>query len=169
MVGYNEIAVFSEFKRRNKAKIIKYIEHCFGKDSPLIKVENFRERQIKAAKKARMDITSDDTLTIIDFRDFEVNGLINTFLGQVQNSNLYDSLISNQYLFWSIQEEMRKPVDSKKIKERTDLSKYSETIEQRILVLTKKIYGSDKEVVEMGAKVIRMSYGQRVKEKENVS
>ena len=48
------------------------------------------------------------------------------------------------------------------------LSKYSETIEQRIAVLTKKIYGFD-EVAEIGAKVIRMSYGQRVKEKENVS
>lgn len=169
MVDYSEIEEFSSFKRTGKAKIIKYIEFCFDKDSPLNQIQNFRERQLKAAKKAKMDITDDNTLTIIDFRDLEVNVLINTFLGKISNSNLYDSLISNQFLFWSIHEAMRNPVDNKKLKERTDLSKLSETIEQRISVLMKKIYGVDEEVEVMGAKVVRMSYEQRIVPKSDVS
>lgn len=162
MVDYSEIEEFSSFKRTGKPKIIKYIELCFDKDSPLNQIQNFRERQLKAAKKSKMDITDDNTLAIIDFRDMEVNVLINTFLGKINNSNLYDSLISNQFIFWSIQEEMRKPIDSKKLRERTDLSKLSETIEERISVLMKKIYGVDEDVEEMGAKVVRMSYEQRI-------
>ena len=162
MVDYSEIEEFSNFKRTGKAKIIKYIETCFDKDSPLNQIQNFRERQLKAAKKAKMDITDDNTLAIIDFRDMEVNVLINAYLGKINNSNLYDSLISNQFLFWSIQEAMRSPVDSKKLKERTELSKLSETIEQRISVLMKNIYGEDDGVEEMGGKVVRMSYEQRI-------
>ena len=161
MVDYSEIEEFSSFKRTGKAKIIKYIELCFDKDSPLNQIQNFRERQLKAAKKAKMDITDDNTLTIIDFRDMDVNVLINAFLGKINNSNLYDSLMSNQFLFWSIQEAMRMPVDSAKIKDRTELSKQSEIIEKRIADLSHKIYGSE-ELEEMGAKVVRMSYEQRI-------
>jgi hypothetical protein len=78
-------------------------------------------------------------------------------------------LISNQYLFWSIQEQMRKPINPEDdLKKRADMSNYSETIERRIASLMRKIYGRE-EVEEVGAKVIRMTYNQRVLEKENVS
>lgn len=167
MVNYKDVEEFSGFKRKNKAKILKYIELCFDQDSPLNKIENFRTRQIKACKKARLDPESEDILEIISFNDEEVNILINAYLGKIKNNNLYDSLISNQFLFWTIQEEIRKPLDGKGVKHKADLSVFAEKIEKRISELMGRIYGI-KEVQEVAAKVVRLSYDQRVKEKANV-
>jgi len=168
MVDYKDVDEFSNFKRKDKNKILKYIELCFSKDSPLNQIQNFRSRQIKAAQKSRLSTTDENVIKIMNFDDEQVNVLINTYVGKLQNSNFYDSLVSNQFLFWSIQEEMRKPLDSAKINERAALSKHSEVIEKRITDLTHKIYGYD-EVAEAGAKVIRMSYEQRLKQRQDVS
>ena len=169
MAWHSNIKEFKAFKHKDKAKIIKYIELCFGKDSDLNTIQNFNNRQIKAAQHARLSITSQEVINIISFRDEDVNILINTYIGKIQNSNLYDSLISNQYLFWLIQEQMRKPIDGlDDLKKRTELSKLSEEVEKRISNLTDKIYGTG-ETKDMGAKVIRMSYEQRIIPEADVS
>ena len=167
MVDYKDVEEFSGFKRKNKAKILKYIELCFDQGSPLNKIENFRTRQVKACKKARLNPENEDILEIINFNDEEVNILINAYLGKVKNNNLYDSLISNQFLFWTIQEEIRKPLDDKGVKHKADLSKFGEEVEKRISDLMGRIYGK-KEVQEVAAKIVRLSYDQRVEEKVNV-
>lgn len=167
MVDYKDVEEFSGFKRKNKARILKYIEFCFDQDSPLNSIENFRKRQIKACKKAKLDPEREDVLEIINFEDKDVNILINAYLGKVKNSNLYDSLISNQFVFWTIQEEMRKPLGEKGVKHKADLSKYADEVEKRISELMGRIYGK-KEVQDVAAKIVRISYDKRVKEKVHV-
>lgn len=167
MADYKDVEEFGRFKRKNKARILKYIEFCFDKESPLNSIENFRKRQIKACQKAKLNPEAIDVLNIMNFEDDEVNVLINTYLGKIKNSNLYDSLISNQFVFWTIQEEMRKPLDDKGVKHKADLSKYSDEVEKRISELMSRIYGK-KEVQDVVTKIVRLSYDHRVKEKVNV-
>lgn len=168
MNDLDSIDVFKAFKRKERKEIFNYIRLTFDRDSELSEIRSLRKRQINACKKAGLDVTSQEVLAIIDFRDVEVNVLINTYIGKINNDNLYDSLISNQYLFWTIQEEMRKPFDKENtIKYKSDLSKQSEEVEKRISSLMERIYGTD-ELKDMGAKVIRMSYEERVKSKADV-
>jgi len=166
MVDYRDTEEFSSFKRKDKSKILKYIEFCFSRDSEFNKIQNFRTRQIKSAQKAKLNVKRQDVIAIMDFKDEDVNILINAFLGKVQNSNLYDALISNQLLFWKIQEEMRQSDD---IKTMTTLSQQSKSIEDRIEGLMSSIYGTD-EMMDQGAKIIRrLSYEQRINARVNVS
>lgn len=167
MADYNEVEEFIEFKRKDKAKILKYIELCFDKESTLNSIENFRTRQMAAFKKAKINPKSKEAILIMEFNDKEVNVIINAYLGKFKNNNLYDSLISNQFLFWTIQEEIRKPLNDKGVKHKADMSKYADDVEKRISELMGRIYGIE-EIQEVGAKVIRLSYDQRVKEKANV-
>ena len=167
MAEYKNVEEVIAFKRKNKAKILKYIELCFDKESLLNSIENFRNRQIAACKRAKLNPSSEAILAIMNFEDEEVNILINAYLGKFKNNNLYDSLISNQFLFWTIQEEIRKPLDTKGVKYKADLSKFGDDVEKRISELTGRIYGI-KEVQEAASKVVRISYDKRVKEKTNV-
>ena len=71
MADYKNVEEVVAYKNKDKAKILKYIELCFDKESPLNSIENFRARQIAACKKVSLDPNKEEMLLIMNFQNLK--------------------------------------------------------------------------------------------------
>jgi hypothetical protein len=160
-------------KHKDKQKILSFIKLLYTKDAPINNIDNLRERQIYAANQCKLDPTDPQIIQIFNYENEEITLLINLYLGKIQNSNEYDQYQSNQWLFWNLQDKMRQPLqdNDEYIKKMNNYSTWSQQLAERMDKQKSIIWGKDPETQSAGAKIIRMTYEQRIaqKEEKNVS
>lgn len=108
MKRFEDDPVVQQFQDKDKDKILNYIRLAYDKDSALNVIENLSEKKSKA-----MEMSGIDRQEITSMQNEDVNELIFTYLGVYSNDNNYHNLISNQHLYWQMQEIMMSPLDVK--------------------------------------------------------
>lgn len=147
-------------------EIKKYVELMYSQKSPLNKIEDLSERKIQAAVKAKLNPEDPDVKNMMELKNEKVRIEIINFLNK-NNSNLFVKLISDQQLFWNMQEKLMKPLDDDDDAAKLMvISEKSEELVDRIEKNYQKLYGQP-ELADEARKVIRMiSPEQRLKEKK---
>lgn len=106
---FKDFEICKRFAHKDKAKIIRYVQECYSKNSELNKIDNLEARRIEACKLVGLD--PEQNRDIIDQTNKQVNELIYEYLTRFQNSNEYQQWVSDQQLFWDIQKDLMKPVE----------------------------------------------------------
>lgn len=147
-----------------KEDIEKYIELMYSQKSTLNKIEDLSERKIQAATKAKLNPEDPEIKNIMELKNEKVRVKIINYLNK-NNSNLFVKLISDQQLFWNMQQRLMKPLeDEDDTSKLMAISEKSEELVERIEKNYQKLYGQP-ELVEEAKNVIRMiSPEQRLKE-----
>lgn len=178
MVKFSDFKECREFRHPDKAKIIKYIELLYHKDSELNGIQNLMDRKMEACKNAKLNPSAEDIQNIMDMRDESVNFLIFLYLSQFQSSNEFHQLCMDQQLLWNIQQLLAMPVTSvdedeimKKYEKRTDLSKKATELITKINKGISEIYTSDDKTQDVMISHVRqmMRPEERIRKREEES
>lgn len=147
-----------------KEDIEKYIELMYSQKSALNKIEDLNERKMQAVTKAKLNPEDPEIKNIMELKNEKVRVKIINYLNK-NNSNLFVKLISDQQLFWNMQQRLMKPLeDDDDTSKLMAISEKSEELVERIEKNYQKLYGQS-ELVEEAKNVIRMiSPEQRLKE-----
>lgn len=138
-----------------KQEIERYIELMYNQKSSLNSIEDLAERKIQAAVKAKLDPNDPETIKIMELRNEKVRVDIINYLNK-NNANAFVKLMSDQQLFWNLQQKLIKPLDDDDdIGKLMSISEKSEELVSRIEAGYNKLYGQP-ELIEEAKKVIRM-------------
>jgi hypothetical protein len=177
--SFKDFDVWKNFKRKDKEKLLRFIEGVYSVDSDLNSIEDFGVRVNTAIIHAGLDPKDKEVQRVIDRKDEEMEELVFHYLSYYQNSNAFQQLINDQLQFWNIQKMLAKPVQLEdednedelvaRYKKRGDLSELSDGLRKRINVLKAEIFKSEK-TQEIAGKFIRqvLRPEQRIKRPENV-
>lgn len=146
--------IYQEFEHKHKNAILTYIQIAYDQFSELYDIPDIFERLVKAAKLAELDPTKKWVIEITNYKNKEVNLLIDYFLSRVQNNNEHEQLITNQTLFWRYQAKLRDFDTS--LKEASILSAECEKLAERIRHSYTEIYGDANDLKNKKQKVIRL-------------
>jgi len=150
MVKFSDSEICKSFVHKEKAKVIKYIEAMYNKNSKLNNIQNLKDRKLEACKESKLNPKDVDTIDVMEMKNEDVRKLVMYYLSIFQNSNQFHQLITDQQLFWSIQEIIVKPIEDvdedsimEKYKKRTALSETADNLAKRINRLYSEIYATD--------------------------
>lgn len=151
-----------------------YIELVYSEKSELNSIQNLDERKKTACEKAKLNPNDEYVQSIINMKDMIVNEQIFEYLRQ-QNGNDFVLLISDQHLFWELQQrQMKRLVDDdsdstlKDLELKTKISEKSEQLLERIEVRKRKIFSGNEEEKMATTKIRIMTPEQRLRTKKLV-
>jgi hypothetical protein len=161
MVKFSDFDVCKKFTHKDKAKILKYVELMYSKDSALNNIQNLKDRKTEACTQAKLNPKEKEMVEIMGMQNLIVNDLIFVYLSQFQSSNSYHQLCTDQQLYWSIQQLLMKPLEvddeeelTARYEKRAKLSETSDSLIKRINRLYSEIYAIE-EVREMAVSHVR--------------
>lgn len=146
-----------EKKPQITKSIEQYIQLVYSHKSELKTVLDFNEKRKLACVKAKLDFDAEHIQKIINLEDPVVFEAIFEFL-ITQNPNDYVLLTSDQHLFWQIQKEQMKPLDTdmKNLDLKNKISEKSDELLTRIKNRAQAVFGEEQEV-SMSMEKIRLS------------
>lgn len=169
--------IFKEFRHQYRQKILKYIVLAYKKNGELQKIPTLRERKLQACIKAGLDPDNKEIKWIIQFKNPVVNELISFYLSRIQNDDFYENYISNQELFWNVQQKIREPLDEgddpdsekllKLVEAKGRLSDLADKLLGRIKSYEKVIFGENNDVKEFTQQQIRITPEMMASKAEN--
>lgn len=152
--------------------IEQYIDLVYSEKSDLNQVQDLQERKKQACAKAKLDFNSESTQNIVHMKDKDVNTRIYDYLVK-NNSNDFILLVSNQHLFWEMQQRLIEPLskhdtdtDLKDLELKTKISEKSETLLERINQRYKAIFKGEEESEMAGQKIRLMRPEERLKQQK---
>jgi hypothetical protein len=152
--------------------IEQYIELVYSEKSELNTVQDLQERKKQACAKAKLNFNDEAVQLIVTMKDEKVRAKIFDYLVS-QNSNDFILLVSDQHLFWQMQQRLMEPLaqttntdsDLKDLDLKTKISEKSESLLERIKMRYRSIFKGESEQ-EIGAQKIRlMRPEERLKKK----
>jgi hypothetical protein len=142
----------------------QYIQLVYSEKSELNQVQDLEDRKKQACQKAKLNYDLPEVQDIIHLRNEAVNEKVFEHL-RTQNRNDYILLVSDQHLFWEMQQRQIEPLDRpvnndkdtvlKDLDLKTKLSEKSDQLLVRIKSRYKDVFGENEEV-EMASKKIRL-------------
>jgi hypothetical protein len=154
--------------------IEQYIHLVYSDKSELNRIQDLEERKKVACEKAKLKY--DDNLDMIHMKDDKVNEAIFDFLRK-QTPNKFILLISNQHLFWEMQQKLMKPLKAddddeesclKEVNLKNTISEKSDSLLERIEKLYKDVF-RDTESVSMAVTKVRALTPEAVLKKQKTA
>lgn len=96
-------------EKNKSSQIDQYIRLVYDQRSELNKIHNLEERKVAACVKVKLDINLEKVKDLMHMRDKDANVMIFEYLKN-NNSNEFILLLSDQHLFWEIQQRQIEPL-----------------------------------------------------------
>lgn len=154
-----------------KAKgIEQYIALVYSEKSTLNNIQDLAERKKTACQRAKLNYDDESVQDIVNMKNKEVNEQITDYI-IANNSNDFVLLISDQHLFWWIQQRLMDPPKSGEdeeadITKKTKMSIQGGELLIRIKERQKIVFGNDALIQVAIQKVKHRRYEDRLKEKK---
>lgn len=153
--------------------IQQYIELVYSEKSPLSNIMNLHEKKIAACRKVGMSPDTQQAKRIMNLEDEKTREQIIDYMCQ-NESNEFMNLMSDQQLFWDIQEHKMKPLVStdddekmaKAMNLRNTMSVNSKELLLRINESYKIIFKGPQEISAAKKKVNWLTLEQRIKKRD---
>jgi len=152
--------------------IDQYIELVYSEKSELNNVQDLQERKKQACAKAKLNFNDEAVQLIVTMKDENVRSKIFDYLVS-QNSNDFILLVSDQHLFWQLQQRLMEPLakttntddDLKDLELKTKISEKSEDLLDRIKTRYRDLFKGEAEQEVAKFKIRLMRPEERLKKK----
>lgn len=145
---FSDTEIAKSLERKDRNKILTYIELMYDQKSELNKIPDLKERKDTAMSMAKLNPHDDEMKEIMDIKNDQVNELIFYYLSFHQNNIRYQKYCSDLQFLWYMMAEMMKPIDEKieiekQIKTRALMSLECDNLIARLEHAKSDIWGTD--------------------------
>jgi hypothetical protein len=135
--------------RKDRIKILAYIELMYDQKSELNKIQDLQERKEAAMVMAKLSPQDEEMKQIMAMKNEEVNELIFHYLTFYQNNIRYQKYCSDLQFLWYMMNQLMKPFDApdgdneRQIKTRALMSMECDNLIARLEHAKSDIWGTD--------------------------